>query len=151
MKRINEIEAQDYIPCDIEFSNGIATFFTLTPDDDGWEKVTYYTSKKFNQYVNSGGFDSWVYILSNPTMMGYYKIGYTNRTPEERAKELSRTTSTPLPFKVEWAFPCYRGDVLEKIVHKRLEGYRTSTQKEFFQLPLNEAIEVILEEGEKYV
>ncbi len=33
-----------------------------------------------------------IYILMNPTMPGYLKIGMTTRSPEERARELSNST-----------------------------------------------------------
>ena len=57
MKRITVEEAQQYIPCEEDYtSKGIenAAFFTLTPSDDGWEKVTYYTARKLNMYANRG-------------------------------------------------------------------------------------------------
>jgi len=59
-----------------------------------------------------------VYVLSNPTMPGYVKIGFTDKTPEERAIQLSRSTGVILPFKVEWAFHCYNAEALEKEMKK---------------------------------
>ena len=55
MRRITIEEAKQYIPCEEDYtSKGIETaaFFTLTPSDDGWEKVTYYTARKLNIYVH---------------------------------------------------------------------------------------------------
>ena len=85
MDRITKNEAKQYISCGEDFtSHGIenAKYFTLTPSPlgDGWEDVTYYTARSSAIYANRDGeYDSWVYIMSNPTMPGYYKIGYTKK------------------------------------------------------------------------
>ena len=74
MKRITLEEASQYISLKDDFTNKTISdcpYFTLTPSDrgEGWETVTYYTARKANMYVNrDGDYDSWVYILSNPTM-----------------------------------------------------------------------------------
>jgi len=74
MKRITIEESQQYISCEDDYtSNGIdkAAFFTLTPKEDGWDKVTYYTARKLSMYANrDGNYDSWVYVLSNATQPG---------------------------------------------------------------------------------
>ena len=41
----------------------------------------------------------WVYVLLNPSMPEIYKVGMTDRTPEERAR-LSASTSVATPFLV---------------------------------------------------
>jgi len=46
--------------------------------------------------------DGWVYAFSNPSMPGLIKLGSTLRRPEDRAKELFKT-SIPTPFKIEMA------------------------------------------------
>ena len=43
-----------------------------------------------------------VYILINEAMPGIIKIGWTDKTVEERMKELDRT-ATPLPFTCYYA------------------------------------------------
>ena len=159
--RITEEEAKQYIPCSEDFaSKGIenAAYFTLTPaktprfDEEGWDDVTYYTARKVNMYENRGGaYDSWVYIMSNPTMPGYYKIGYTKNTPEERAKQISNATGVIVPMKVEWAFHCYNGFALEQECHHKLEGYRVNHNREFFQIPLEEAKATVTELGQRYI
>ena len=53
IKRITEEEAKEYIPCSEDFtSHGIekAQYFTLTPTNDGWEEVTYYTARNSAMY-----------------------------------------------------------------------------------------------------
>lgn len=155
MKRITVKEASQYIPCEEDYtSKGIenAAFFTLTPSDDGWEKVTYYTARKLNMYANRGGdYDSWVYILSNALQPGLLKIGYTKNTPDERAKQISNATGVPIPYKVEWAFHCYDGFSLEQEVHHKLGEYRVNNNREFFQISLEEAKASVKELGERYL
>jgi len=154
IKRITEEEAKQYISCDDDFTGGFdnAAYYTFTPLEDGWDKVTYYTARKVNMYENRGGaYDSWVYIMSNPTMPGYYKIGYTKNTPEERAKQISNATGVIVPMKVEWAFHCYNGFALEQECHHKLEAYRVNNNREFFQIPLEEAKETVIELGQRYI
>ena len=155
MKRITIEEAKQYIPCEDDYvSKGIdkAEFFTLSPLDDGWEKVTYYTARKSNMYANrDGDYDSWVYVLSNASQPGLLKIGYTKNTPDERAKQISNATGVPIPYKVEWAFNCYDGFSLEQEVHHKLGKYRVNNNREFFQISLNEAKISIEEIGKRYI
>lgn len=157
MKRITIEEAQKYIPCEddfnvVGFKN--AAFFTLSPSPGGgeWEDVTYYTKRSTALYINrDGDFDSWVYIMSNPTMPGYYKIGYTKNDPEKRAKEISSATGVIVPMKVEWAFHCYNGFALEQEIHHKLADYRVSSNREFFVISLDEARQTIEDIGKRYV
>jgi hypothetical protein len=155
--RITLEESKNYIPCDDDFTGeGMenAVYFSLSPSitGDGWENVKYYTSRKVAMYINrDGDYNSWVYIMSNPTMPGYYKIGYTKKSPNERAKQISNATGVASPMVVEWAFHCWSGFELEQEVHNKLSEYRVSNQREFFQLPLDEAIEVIESLGVRYI
>tara|TARA_R110000796_G_scaffold212_2_gene847 strand:+ start:1442 stop:1936 length:495 start_codon:yes stop_codon:yes gene_type:complete len=157
MERINIKEAEGLIACDDDFtSHGMdnAQFFTLTPSvkGEGWEDVNYYTARSTSMYTNrDGDFDSWVYIMSNPTMPGYYKIGYTKKNPEERAKQISNATGVIVPMEVEWAFHCYNGFALEQECHHKLERYRVSNNREFFQMSLDEAKKTVEELGERYI
>ena len=155
MNRITTKQAKKFIPLSEDYSgNGvkIAEYFTLTPSDqgDGWEDVTYYTARKKGMYADKGEGNQWVYVLSNPTTPGLLKIGYTKATPEERAKQLSNATGVPLPYKVEWAYKCFNGEQLEGETHKKLSAYRVNNQREFFQISLEEAKEVIILLGQNY-
>ncbi len=91
-----------------------------------------------------------VYILLNAAMPGLVKIGSTTRTPAERAKELSQATGIPTPFVV--AFDEYVGscEQAEREIHARLDKYRASSSREFFTVPLKEAIQVLVEVAKRY-
>jgi hypothetical protein len=92
-----------------------------------------------------------VYVLSNALQPGIYKIGYTNKHPEERAKQISNATGVALPYDVEFAFHCYNGLTLEGEIHQKLGEYRVNNQREFFQLPLEEIKTSIEKLGERYL
>ena len=79
-----------------------------------------------------------VYILSNPSMPGLLKVGFTTGTALKRASELSSVTSVPTGFKVEWVLPIL-GDphAVEKSAHAHLAKYRHG--KEFFKVSLDVA------------
>jgi|TARA_R110000751_G_scaffold1906_2_gene6993 hypothetical protein len=157
MERITAEEAKEYISCKDDFTSDDidnAEYFTLTPSlkGEGWEDVTYFTKRPTTMYANrDGDFDSWVYIMSNPSSPGYYKIGYTKKSPEERAKQISNATGVIVPMVVEWAFHCYNGFALEQEVHNKLDAYRVSNQREFFQISLDEARQTVEEIGSRYI
>ena len=156
MERITLEHAKQFISLDDDFTNKTVQdcpHFTLTPSPkgDGWETVTYYTARKLDMYANRGGdYDSWVYILSNPTQPNLYKIGYTKNTPDERAKQISNATGVALPYKVEWAYQCFNGEMVEREVHHKLKAQRVNSHKEFFQVSLEEAKENIILIGNKF-
>ena len=154
MKRIDPELAKSYISIDEDFTGSEPMFFTITPDPDDseWEIVTYYTARKHNIYENreTEG-DSWVYVLTNKTMPNLVKIGYTNRTPDKRAKQISRGTGVPLSFNVEYAFRCFNGEMLERELHKFLTPYRLNSDREFFQMTVEDAIATIKLLGQRYI
>tara|TARA_R110000824_G_scaffold18026_1_gene72103 strand:+ start:1104 stop:1625 length:522 start_codon:yes stop_codon:yes gene_type:complete len=137
-----------------------ATQFTLTPStavdrpaSEGWEDVTYYTSRLIHHKVPKGAVNcQWVYILSNTTLNGMVKIGFTKNRPSERVKQINAGTGVAMDFSVEWAFPCYNAHDLEKEVHIYLqqEGFRVNNNKEFFYLTVQQAKAVIQRIGEPY-
>lgn len=93
--------------------------------------------------------EGYVYILSNPSMSGLIKIGQTQRSPEERARELSRNTSIPSDFIVEFEIFTIDRTGLEKIAHKKLEPYRVNKRREFFEIEIEKAAEIIKLEAER--
>ncbi len=156
MKRITDKVAEGLIPLRENYGNtGIenAAFFTITPSErgEGWEDVTYYTEKKYGIYADQGEGDQWVYVLSNPSLpKEYLKIGYTKLKPEERATQISSATGVPTPYKVEWAYKCFNGEMVERMTHEKLKAFRVNNRKEFFHISLEEAKNNIILIGNKF-
>jgi hypothetical protein len=150
MERLTEEEAKEFIPCSEDYSNNPPAYFTIKTSSDGWDELTYYTCKKRGLFVGREG-DEWVYILSNPAIPNMVKIGYTSKSPLERAHQISRGTGVPLGFEVEWAYKCYKGERIEKEVHKYFKKQMVNTQKEFFRVTLEEAKSIIEKIGKKYL
>jgi hypothetical protein len=93
------------------------------------------------------GESGYVDVLVNPSMGNLVKIGKTTRNPRTRITELSFATGVPTPFTL--AFDAYVEDCsqAETYVHARLEkdGYRVAANREFFNVDLSTAINVVLE------
>jgi hypothetical protein len=151
LKKLTVEEAQAFIPVTMENSDELenAYFYTMVPMGNGWDEINYYTNRPV-QHWRTGPYNGWIYILSNRTMPGLFKIGHTKNNPEDRAKEISRATGVPVPFEIEWAFNCYDSDMLEKEIHRALDSFRYSSNKEFFEISLNEAKETIRKLGSAY-
>lgn len=95
-----------------------------------------------NLTKNAAGF---VYLLINASMPGMVKIGRTTRDPENRIEELSKATGVPTPFILvykEFFSDCINA---ESVIHEMLEdkGYRLSPNREFFTVPIPNAISII--------
>lgn len=84
----------------------------------------------------------YVYILSNPAMPEYLKIGYTMGNVAERAAQLSNT-SVPLPYKVEHSEAVEFPTEIESLFHARFANYRVAQNREFFKMGIDHAIEEI--------
>jgi len=157
LKRITPEDAKQFVPLrnDMKSDLGDAAYYTFTPSDrgEGWEDVTYYFPHRKRMYEGrKGDGDSWVYILSNESQPGMYKIGYTSHEDvDKRVKQLSRSTSVATPFTLEWAFRCFNAERLEGEVHQALSGHRISKDREFFAISLNEAKETVEDLGQKYI
>ena len=156
MKRLTPSDAKNFIPLKENYGNtGLenAAFYTITPSErgEGWEDVTYYTEKKYGLYADQGEGDQWVYVLSNPSLpKEYLKIGYTKLKPEERATQISSATGVPTPYKVEWAYKCFNGEMVERMTHEKLKAFRVNNRKEFFHVSLEEAKDNIILIGNKF-
>ena len=82
-----------------------------------------------------------VYVLTNPAMPGYVKIGKTDNL-EERLKSLDRT-STPLPFQCEYAAEVNDADKVEKILHDIFVDKRVRSNREFFEVDPHQVIRAL--------
>lgn len=79
---------------------------------------------------------AYLYVMRCPAHgRDIFKVGFTDRDPDLRARELSSTTSAPTHFLVVQAWAVADGQLAEKAAHERLERYRLSGNREFFQAP----------------
>lgn len=120
------------------------------PASEGWESVIYYTNRLKQYEVEYEPGYQYVYIFTNKTMPGLLKIGYTDKDPSIRAENMSRATGVPIGFDMVYSFACFNGIRLEHEVHIELDKYRINTDREFFNISIEEAIETIERLGQKY-
>jgi len=85
-----------------------------------------------------------IYVFSNSAYPGCIKIGKTTRLPGNRAMELSTSTAALAQFVIEhsWFVKKDLSDI-EKTIHDQLIEFRVNTHREFFRLPVSDAIEKI--------
>jgi len=88
----------------------------------------------------------YIYVLINPSIEGFVKIGKTTRAPEWRAKELSQATGVATPFYVAFSIEVADCHSAEEYVYAVLQhnGFKRTPNREFFEMPLQSAIEVLL-------
>ncbi len=86
----------------------------------------------------------YIYVLSNPSIPGLLKIGRTDRTPEQRIREL-HSTGVPTPFVIEYSCITSDSALTESVIHRAFDvmGMRASAQREFFQVSVEVAIEMV--------
>lgn len=75
-----------------------------------------------------------VYILINQAMPEYVKIGHTTTSVEQRVRELSRSSSVPIPFECYYAARVENAVYVEKRLHEGLDDYRPNKSREFFTI-----------------
>ncbi len=74
-----------------------------------------------------------IYILTNESMPGYIKIGFTNNSLEERLKQLDRT-GVPLPFEIYYACEVENSREDERWLHSIFSDKRVRENREFFKI-----------------
>ncbi len=86
----------------------------------------------------------YIYIASNPCLpIGLLKIGLTHDNPGSRVDQLSRCTSIPDAYFLEHWAPVSDVVAAEIRIHMLLGKHRYRTQKEFFNVNLHSAIDLI--------
>ncbi len=157
LKRITKEKAEGLIKATEDFTDSPIKYYTITPStsekftaEDGWEDVTYYTARSNTLRFTPDTTKQYVYVLTNPTMPGLCKIGFTKNMPDKRAKQINAATGVAMDFNVEYAYPCYNGHDLEQEVHGYLDSYRVNKSREFFRIGVEEAKAVIGRLGKRY-
>jgi hypothetical protein len=149
MKRITNEEAKKLVPYDRTRTSLPPSHFTVEVEENGWDKIEYYTYR-LRQSINGGNGDQSVYILENPSMPGILKIGYTKGDPNDRADQLSKATGVPTPYKVVYSHNCFNGERIERATHKQLKKKRVNKDREFFNITIEEAKKIIEKIGSQY-
>lgn len=85
------------------------------------------------------GKSGWIYVLSTREQPDVLKIGMTQRSVEERVKEINSATGVAIPFSARGVFLVNDARVAERRVFERLDSFRIRSDREFFQLPFHEA------------
>ena len=75
-----------------------------------------------------------IYILTNEAMPGYVKIWKTTTSLEQRIRELSASTSIPLPFTCFYACIVGDCDFVEKQLHNAFWDNRINPRREFLHV-----------------
>ena len=73
-----------------------------------------------------------IYVLINEAMPGYVKIGLTTTSLEQRMRELSNSTSIPVPFSCFYACTVKDSKFVEKQLHDAFSDHRANPKREFF-------------------
>lgn len=85
----------------------------------------------------------YVYVLTNISMPGLVKIGFTSRSPEVRAKEIGGATGVPTAFEVYYSAKFKNAAAVEKLVHDALAANRVNQRREFFRISPEAAVKKI--------
>lgn len=82
----------------------------------------------------------WVYVISNKSMPGLVKVGYSMKTPDLRASELNHTGS-PHPYVVDYSLLVDEPRNVEQTVHRHLADQLEG--KEWFRCSVETAVAAI--------
>ena len=124
----------------------------LNCSECGFENSVQLKGNKFSpkclncgkRLFSSERIEGYVYVLSNASMPGLVKIGFTERDDiDQRVKELSSGSGVPKPFILEASFASTSPRDDEQRIHKEMVEYRLSSQREFFQVSLQESVQII--------
>ena len=116
---------------------------TNSPVEHGLSSHFDYFMKLSEAFGQLGAEEGYVYIFVSDQQEGLCKIGYTERTPEERLEEINRATGVIYPWKLYDAFPCRSPKAVEQLVHKALSEARVVPRKEGFAVYPKVAQEII--------
>ncbi|WP_438349205.1 GIY-YIG nuclease family protein [Paenibacillus sp. FA6] len=87
----------------------------------------------------------YIYILINSSMPNLVKIGMTTREPDDRILELSSATGVPTPFILVYKRHFNNCRIAEDKMHVLLSENRVSSSREFFNIPVYEAINILID------
>jgi hypothetical protein len=93
-----------------------------------------------NEFPNEG----YIYILRNAAhAVNIFKVGLTTRTVDTRARELSGTPS-PDKFLIIHRWRVKDCVLAERLIHDKLAPFQVNPSRGFFEMPIEEAFDVIM-------
>lgn len=93
--------------------------------------------------------EGYVYVLVNSSLQNLVKIGFTTKSPKDRANELS---GTGVPSRFVVAYSIYVTDcaAVEAQVHNLFANQRHNADREFFEIDATTAIDGLIKIGEAW-
>lgn len=155
MNRITKEESKQYRKLEgsiaFRYNMSQAISFTLSPEPNGWEKVTYYGASWIDP-TGQPQHPHYIYVLTNPSVPGVCKIGYTTQTVYERTRQINSATGVIIPWIPTFSYKCPNGLMLEQEIHTHLEllGFRVNPNREGFIIDSSSARNIIESIGKKY-
>lgn len=83
-----------------------------------------------------------IYVASNDSFPGLYKIGMTRCAPNERLWQLSASTGVPTPFELVCAAEVHEPAHWETVVHQDFNWARNRANREFFRLGIEDLLDL---------
>ena len=93
--------------------------------------------------------EGFVYVLTNASMPGLIKLGFTTQSPPKRAEQLSRETPVPTPFNVACYWRVKDPYVLEQMLGADLK--ESNAGKEFYRLTPEHVSELVQEKYSEFL
>lgn len=84
-----------------------------------------------------------VYVLTNPSMPGLVKIGFTADEDANRRIGQLYTSGVPVPFKLEFACRVPNAKEVERALHVAFGPHRINPGREFFKIEPEQAIAIL--------
>lgn len=89
------------------------------------------------------GSTGYLYVLSTREQPDVLKIGMTDRTPEQRIKEINSATGLIYPYSARMIVQLYNAVEIERLVHSELDEFRIRKDREFFRMSFSDAAKCI--------
>ena len=84
-----------------------------------------------------------VYVLTNPAMPGFVKIGKTFIEDVGVRLQQLYTTGVPFPFDLAYACKVPNADEVERALHRAFAPNRANPKREFFNIEADQAIAIL--------
>lgn len=119
-----------------------------SPLGDGWEDILYfrYIGSHNSDESRKNGLGGYVYILTNKQYPGNCKIGFTTSTPQQRLQKINGA-GVVNDWELAYYYKCSHPYDFEQAVHLKLTDVRIRNDREFFDIDLSEAIQLVKEMG----